>query len=55
MTSNAYEDVGLFQAGASIIDTGGINDYNVLAANIGPHDADIAGARLEAITDPPLI
>jgi len=55
VASNAYEDVSLFQAGASIIDTGGIDDHNAFAANLGLNDADIASARPEAITDPPLI
>jgi len=55
VTSNAYKDVGLFQAGASIIDTGGIDDHDAFTANLGLNDADIPSARLEAIADPPLI
>ena len=55
MTSNAYEDVGLVQAGASSIDTGGIDDHNAFTANLGFHDADVPSARLEVIADPALI
>jgi len=51
MFCNAHKDIGLFYAGASVINAWRVDDYDTFSANLGLENSNFDGARLEAPAD----
>jgi len=51
MFCNAHEDIGLFYAGASVVNAWRVDDHDTFSADLGLEDSNFNRARLEAPAD----